>query len=221
MTARFTRSARSPAWVCGACAYTCPTCHCFDIADEGNPRGWARVKNWESCQFSLFTAHASGHNPRESQPQRQRIFHKFRIYPEKFGEDPVYRLRQLRAQLPGGIRRAQRAPDRLMDNIYKPDLMEVVDIRQHTADVKSVKARFLDPAKTGEFNFRVGQFGILSAFGYGESTFNICSSSNWRDFIEFCFRKTGRVTEPVERRATSSRAVRQQLPDGGSGRGRT
>ncbi|MEK7754775.1 MAG: 4Fe-4S dicluster domain-containing protein, partial [Acidobacteriota bacterium] len=73
---------------CGACAYTCPTCHCLDIADEGNPRGGARVKNWDSCQFSLFTAHASGHNPRESQPQRQRqrMFHKFRIYPEKFGE---------------------------------------------------------------------------------------------------------------------------------------
>ena len=84
-----------------------------------------------------------------------------------------------------------------MDNIYKPDLMEVIDTRQHTPDVKSVKARFLDPAKAAEFHFRVGQFGIFSAFGYGESTFNICSSSNWRDFIEFCFRKTGRVTEAL------------------------
>ena len=84
-----------------------------------------------------------------------------------------------------------------MDNIYKPDLMEVIDTRQHTADVKSVKARFPNPAKAGEFNFRVGQFGIFSAFGYGESAFNICSSSNWRDRIEFCFRKTGRVTEAL------------------------
>ncbi len=73
---------------CGACAYTCPTCHCFDIADEGNTRRGARVKNWDACQFALFTLHASGHNPRGSQPdrQRQRIYHKFRIYPEKFGE---------------------------------------------------------------------------------------------------------------------------------------
>jgi ferredoxin len=73
---------------CGACAYTCPTCHCFDIADEGNARGGARVKNWDSCQFPLFTLHASGHNPRANQPsrQRQRILHKFQIYPEKFGE---------------------------------------------------------------------------------------------------------------------------------------
>ena len=35
----------------------------------------------------LFTLHASGHNPRsqQAQRQRQRIYHKFRIYPQKFG----------------------------------------------------------------------------------------------------------------------------------------
>jgi len=55
--------------------------------------------------------------------------------------------------------------------------------------------RFLDAEKARNFSFRVGQFGIFSAFGYGESTFNICSSSNWKDHIEFCFRKVGRVTE--------------------------
>ena len=71
---------------CGACAYTCPTCHCFDIVDEGNAAGGARVKNWDSCQFPFFTLHASGHNPRAVQPQRQRqrLFHKFLIYPQKF-----------------------------------------------------------------------------------------------------------------------------------------
>lgn len=73
---------------CGICAYNCPTCHCFDIVDEGNAAGGERARNWDSCQFSLFTLHASGHNPRSSQPnrQRQRVYHKFQIYPEKFGE---------------------------------------------------------------------------------------------------------------------------------------
>ncbi|HVX65596.1 MAG TPA: 4Fe-4S dicluster domain-containing protein [Bryobacteraceae bacterium] len=72
---------------CGACAYTCPTCHCFDIVDEGNAAGGTRVRNWDSCQFPLFTLHASGHNPRANQPQRQRqrIYHKFMTYPERFG----------------------------------------------------------------------------------------------------------------------------------------
>lgn len=72
---------------CGACAYTCPTCHCFDIVDEGNAAGGVRARNWDACQFGLFTLHASGHNPRHNQAerQRQRIHHKFQIYPDKFG----------------------------------------------------------------------------------------------------------------------------------------
>lgn len=73
---------------CGTCAFTCPTCHCFDIVDAGPSAGNARVRTWDSCQFPIFTAHASGHNPRPAQPsrQRQRMLHKFAIYPEKFGE---------------------------------------------------------------------------------------------------------------------------------------
>ena len=82
-------------------------------------------------------------------------------------------------------------------NIYQPDLMEVVRVRQQTADVKSIRIRFRDESRARDFSFRVGQFGIFSAFGAGESTFNICSSSNWNDFIEFCFRRTGRVTEAL------------------------
>jgi NAD(P)H-flavin reductase len=82
-----------------------------------------------------------------------------------------------------------------MENIYKPDLMEVAAVQQHTSDVKSVKVRFRDQERAAEFNFRVGQFGIFSAFGYGESVFNISSSSTWKDGLEFCFRKVGRVTE--------------------------
>ena len=73
---------------CGGCTYACPTCHCFDIVDEGGTSKGKRVKNWDACQFALFTLHASGHNPRSEQSarQRNRIQHKFNIYPEKFGE---------------------------------------------------------------------------------------------------------------------------------------
>ena len=73
---------------CGICAFTCPTCHCFDIVEAGPAGGNARVRTWDSCQFPIFTAHASGHNPRPAQGsrQRQRMLHKFAIYPEKFGE---------------------------------------------------------------------------------------------------------------------------------------
>lgn len=86
----------SPRWAsmsmrcvgCGACAHNCPTCHCFDITDEKVGSTGSRVRSWDSCQLEMFTVHASGHNPRslQSQRQRQRLFHKFEIYPSKFGE---------------------------------------------------------------------------------------------------------------------------------------
>ena len=60
-----------------------------------------------------------------------------------------------------------------MKNIYQPELMEIQAIRQHTQDVKSVRIRFKDKAAAGKFSFRVGQFGIFSAFGHGEATFNL------------------------------------------------
>ena len=73
---------------CGTCAFSCPTCHCFDIVDEGHVREGVRVRNWDTCQFGMYTQHASGHNPRSVQPQRQRnrIYHKFKNYRDRFGD---------------------------------------------------------------------------------------------------------------------------------------
>ena len=69
---------------CGACAYVCPTCACFDIQDEGGVSG-KRLRCWDSCGFQLFTLHTSGHNPRplQSQRWRQRLMHKFAYMPER------------------------------------------------------------------------------------------------------------------------------------------
>jgi len=74
---------------CGACTGVCPTCHCFDIIDEVEGVGsGSRRRCWDTCQAPTFTLHASGHNPRDNQHvrYRQRINHKFSIYPLKFGE---------------------------------------------------------------------------------------------------------------------------------------
>jgi sulfhydrogenase subunit beta (sulfur reductase) len=70
---------------CGACAYVCPTCACFDIQDEAHGKSGSRVRCWDACGFSHFTVHTSGHNPREVQSQRwrQRIMHKFSYMPER------------------------------------------------------------------------------------------------------------------------------------------
>jgi ferredoxin len=71
---------------CGACTFSCPTCHCFDITDEGDAFSGERRKNWDACQFDHFTLHASGHNPRDTQFKRyrNRFMCKFNFYPKKF-----------------------------------------------------------------------------------------------------------------------------------------
>ena len=73
---------------CGACAYLCPACHCFDISDEGTETKGERRKHWDACGFGKFTNHASGHNPRDVQQKRyrNRIMHKFKYYDDKFGQ---------------------------------------------------------------------------------------------------------------------------------------
>jgi sulfhydrogenase subunit beta (sulfur reductase) len=93
VTAKLASAFEHPFWIenslrcigCGACAYVCPTCACFDIQDETKGKNGKRYRSWDSCGFGLFTLHTSGHNPREVQSQRwrQRIMHKFSYMPER------------------------------------------------------------------------------------------------------------------------------------------
>lgn len=73
---------------CGTCSFLCPTCHCFDIVDEANWEAGQRRRNWDCCSHPMFTKHASGHNPRPDQASRcrQRVMHKFKYFPERFGQ---------------------------------------------------------------------------------------------------------------------------------------
>lgn len=70
---------------CSICAYVCPSCSCFDVQDEGGASCGERCRVWDACSLGLFTAHASGHNPRADQSSRyrQRLLHKFSYYPAR------------------------------------------------------------------------------------------------------------------------------------------
>lgn len=81
-----------------------------------------------------------------------------------------------------------------MKNLYIPELMRIADIIEETPDTKTFNLVFDDEARRESFNFSVGQFGLFSAFGTGESTFNISSPANRRGYIECTFRIVGRVT---------------------------
>lgn len=224
---------------CGTCAFACPTCHCFDIQDEVAGSRGVRQKNWDACAFPLFTLHTSGHNPRPDQPSRwrQRLSHKFRYYPEKFGGvlctgcgrcirlcpagmDLLATLTDLNnpaternsapatctcdaahpvenSALPTpGIQAHTHADS---PNIYRPYLMKIADLRDETPDVRTLRLEFVDPQDAQRFDFRVGQFGLYSALGEGESTFCIASSSTRKGYIECTFRQAGRVTRALRR----------------------
>ncbi len=70
---------------CGACAFVCPSCTCFDIQDETSGSKGVRLRCWDSCGFGHFTMHTSWHNPRNIQSKRwrQRILHKFYYQPDR------------------------------------------------------------------------------------------------------------------------------------------
>jgi ferredoxin len=72
---------------CGICTYVCPSCSCFDVADEGGDACGSRCRTWDSCSFRQFTLHGSGHNPRADQAarSRQRVLHKFAYFPLQHG----------------------------------------------------------------------------------------------------------------------------------------
>ncbi|MBU0762891.1 MAG: 4Fe-4S dicluster domain-containing protein [Candidatus Altiarchaeota archaeon] len=68
-------------FACGACAYACPICHCFDVTDRLNITGTEgdRSRCWDSCMLADFSAVAMGGNFR---PERHERIHNW--YHHKF-----------------------------------------------------------------------------------------------------------------------------------------
>jgi sulfhydrogenase subunit beta (sulfur reductase) len=75
---------------CGSCIMVCPTCYCFDVADELalNLKNGQRLRRWDACMLSSFAEVASGENFRPTAEQRlkHRLNRKFNYLMKKFGE---------------------------------------------------------------------------------------------------------------------------------------
>lgn len=85
----------------------------------------------------------------------------------------------------------------MSDSIYKPYLMEIVQIVEETPDVRTFRLKFKNADDTEKFSFKAGQFGEYSVLGDGESTFCVASSPTRKGYIECTFRKAGRVTNAL------------------------
>jgi ferredoxin len=75
---------------CGSCIMVCPTCYCFDVADELtiNLKKGQRLRRWDACMVSSFAVVAGGENFRPSADERlkHRINRKFNYLMKKHGQ---------------------------------------------------------------------------------------------------------------------------------------
>ncbi len=76
---------------------------------------------------------------------------------------------------------------------YLATLKSVIDL---TPDVKLLKVELADPGIRASFDYKPGQFAMLSAFGEGEAPFGIVYLAN-EDGLEFAVRRIGSVTRAL------------------------
>ena len=74
---------------CGNCSIVCPTCYCYDVADEVVPgaREGQRSRSWDSCLYSTHAQVAGGENFRHRRSARIkfRYYHKQRGFVAQYG----------------------------------------------------------------------------------------------------------------------------------------
>lgn len=73
---------------CGGCAYICPTCTCFNIADvRQDAESGERLRSWDACTFAGFTRMAGDSNPVDGETGRvrRRFLHKLLHDVQKHG----------------------------------------------------------------------------------------------------------------------------------------
>lgn len=71
---------------CNACAYLCPTCHCFDMSRTVKGEQGTKFRTWDSCMCSEYTMMAGGHQPRAGNKERvrNRFLHKLLYFPQRY-----------------------------------------------------------------------------------------------------------------------------------------
>lgn len=84
-------------------------------------------------------------------------------------------------------------------NPFKPYLMSIVDMRDETPDVRTLRLEFIDETARRGFKWRPGQFAEYSVFGEGECVFAIANSPTRSGYIECSFRVMGKVTTALRR----------------------
>ena len=85
------------------------------------------------------------------------------------------------------------------NDVLQPCLARLIRMEPLARDHNLFQFRFDDPRLNEEFNFKPGQFVMLSVIGVGEAPFSISSSPTRKGVIELCIRRIGRLTSALYR----------------------
>ena len=81
---------------------------------------------------------------------------------------------------------------------FIPYLATLKTATQLTPDIKLLSVELEDPDVRASFDYKPGQFALLSAFGEGEAPFGIVSLPRQKDGVEFAVRRIGTVTRALQ-----------------------
>ncbi len=84
-------------------------------------------------------------------------------------------------------------------NPFTPEPARIVRSYLLTPDVKFFQVRFVDMERALSFQYKPGQFAMLSVLGAGEAPFCLSSTPSRPGLLEFCIRKMGTVTNALFR----------------------
>jgi len=84
-------------------------------------------------------------------------------------------------------------------NPFTPEPARIVRTYHLTEDVKFFQVRFVDMQRALSFDYKPGQFAMMSVLGAGEAPFSISSTPSRPGLLEFCIRRAGTVTNALFR----------------------
>jgi sulfhydrogenase subunit gamma (sulfur reductase) len=84
------------------------------------------------------------------------------------------------------------------NNLYRPELMTIEDIREETPEIRTYRLAFRDPEVRRGFSFLPGQFGVFSVFGQGEAPFGLANAPSEEGIVECSIKRVGKVTTAFE-----------------------
>ncbi|MCL6556092.1 MAG: FAD/NAD(P)-binding protein [Burkholderiales bacterium] len=80
-------------------------------------------------------------------------------------------------------------------NPYLPQPARILERRQESATIFTLRLRFEDPVLRETYRFQPGQFNMVYLHGVGEVPISIVSDPEWEGVFDHTIRRVGRVTE--------------------------